>query len=125
MTEIPDWLNPVPSGDVGRRQLPGDPQQLDVVSEDQLQQMRKQLLESTLSTVVQALRGIFFPGPFGAALEQLAEWGGEVLNAQNLLDAMNGNYTGDNVVLLAIEAIFTPIRGLVNAIVEPLRIWLT
>ena len=124
----PDWLNPTPFGDVGRGQLPGDPQQWGVLSEDQLQQMRKQLLESVVSTVVQAVRGAFFPGPFGSALLQLAEWGGEVLNGQNLLDAINGNYTGpedQNVVLLAIQAIFVPIRGLVNAIVEPLRIWLT
>ena len=38
---IPDWLNPVPFGDVGHGQLPGDPQQWGVMSEEQLQQMRQ------------------------------------------------------------------------------------
>lgn len=70
----PNWLNPVPSGDVGHGPLPGDPQQWDVLSEDQLQQMRKQLLESVIASVVQAVQGLFVPGPFGAALEQLSEW---------------------------------------------------
>ena len=114
MTSIPDWLNPVPFGDVGRGQLPGNPQQLDVMSQDQLRQMREQLLESVLSSVVQAVRGLFFPGPFGAALEQLAEWSSEVLDAQTLLDAINGVYEGDNLVLLAIETIFNPIREFID-----------
>lgn len=107
---IPDWLNPVPFGVVGHGQLPGDPQQWDVMSEDQLQQMRLQLLESILSSVVQAVRGIFFPGPFGAALDQLIEWASLLLFGGDLLDAINGEYEGDNPVLQAIELILTPVR---------------
>lgn len=122
---IPDWLNPAPFGDVGHGQLPGDPQQWGVMSEDQLQQMRQQLLESVLSSVVQAVRGIFFPGPFGAALDQLVDWASEILNANNLLDAINGEYEGDNIAFLAIEAIFVPIRAVVNALGQPLAEWLT
>lgn len=71
---IPDWLNPVPFGDAGHGQLPGDPQQWEVLSEDQLQQMRKQMLESVIAAVVQAVQGLFVPGPFGTALDQLSEW---------------------------------------------------
>ena len=90
----PDWLNPVPFGDVGHAtvpgkpgQLPGDPQQWDVLSEDQLQQMRKQLLESVISSVVQAVGGLFVPGPFGAALDQLAEWAGNLPTFEQLFEA--------------------------------------
>jgi hypothetical protein len=122
---IPDWLNPVPFGDVGRVQLPGNPQQWDVMSEDQLQQMRKQLLESVIATVVQGVTGEFFPGPFGEALRQLWDWSSELLNAQNLLDAINGEYEGDNLAFIAIEAVFTPIRAVVTALGEPLAKWLT
>jgi hypothetical protein len=70
----PDWLNPVPFGDVAHGQLPGNTQQWDALSEDQLRQMREQLLESIISAVVQAVRGLFVPGPFGAALDQLSGW---------------------------------------------------
>jgi hypothetical protein len=122
---IPDWLNPVPFGDVGRVQLPGNPQQWDVMSEDQLQQMRKQLLESVIATVVQGVTGEFFPGPFGEALRQLWDWSSELLNAQNLLDAINGEYEGDNFAFIAIELVFEPIRAVVTALGEPLVEWLT
>ncbi len=77
-TTTPDWLNPVPFGDVGHGELPGTPQQRDVLSEDQARQMREQLLESILSSVVQAMRGLFVPGPFGAAFDQLSEWATDV-----------------------------------------------
>ena len=122
---IPDWLNPVPFGDVGRVQLPGNPQQWDVMSEDQLQQMRRQLLESVIATVVQGVRGAFFPGPFGEALSQLGDWAGELLNAQNLLDAINGEYEGDNLAFIAIELVFEPIRAVVDALGQPIAEWLT
>ncbi len=88
----PDWLNPVPFGDVGHAvaegkpgQLPGNPQQWDVLSDDQLQQMRKQLLESVLSSVVQAVRGLFVPGPFGAALDQLSDWANNLPSIQQAI----------------------------------------
>ncbi len=85
----PNWLNPVPAGDVGHGQLPGDPQQWGVLSEDQLQQMRKQLLESVVASVVQAVRGLFVPGPFGSAIEQLEQWASGVQQqiAENLAEA--------------------------------------
>ena len=123
MTEQPSWAGDVPSYTAVRGPLPAP--QWDEVSQNTLDDLRLRLRESVTESILMAVRGFFIPGPLGAAFEQLVDWSSEVLNAQNLLDAMNGNYTGDNGVLLAIEAIFTPIRGIVNAIVEPLREWLT
>ncbi len=123
MTEQPSWAGDVPSYTAVGGQLPLP--QWDEVSQNTLDDLRLRLRESVTEAILMAVRGYFIPGPLGEAFRQLVDWGTTVLNAQNLLDAMNGNYTGDNVVLLAIEAIFGPIRGLVNAIVEPLRIWLT
>ena len=126
MTEQPSWAGDVPSYTAVRGPLPAP--QWDEVSQNTLDDLRLRLRESVTESILMAVRGFFIPGPLGTALQQLASWGSEVLNAQNLLDAINGNYTGpedDNVVLLAIQAIFVPIRGLVNAIVQPLREWLT
>ena len=123
MTEQPSWAGDVPSYTAVRGPLPLP--QWDEVSQNTLDDLRLRLRESVTESILMAVRGFFIPGPLGTALQQLASWGSEVLNGQNLLDAMNGNYTGDNGVLLAIEAIFVPIRGIVNAIVEPLREWLT
>jgi len=87
----PGWLNPVPFGDVAHGQLPGNPPQPDVLSEDQMQQIRRQLLESILSSVVQAVRGLFVPGPFGSALHQLEEWANNIPVLDTLIQAITGS----------------------------------
>lgn len=114
MTEVPDWAIKVPQKIT---QLPPTNQWVGP-TQDQMQQMRKQLLESILSAVVQAIRGIFIPGPFGAALEQLQEWTedipGEVVdwvddNAginlgswEGFLDSLNDGKGIDLPVLMAV-----------------------
>lgn len=59
-------------------------------SQEQMRQLRQQLLESILAWVVQAVKGLFIPGGgFGSALEQLEDW------ANGLLDAVGlGEMTG-------------------------------
>ncbi|QPO16543.1 minor tail protein [Mycobacterium phage TelAviv] len=68
--EIPDWVRKVPRQ---VRKLPPN-NQWEGISEEMMQQLRGQLLESILSAVVQAIRGLFVPGPFGSAAEQLEQW---------------------------------------------------
>lgn len=90
MTEIPDWLNPTPGGTIGHPPDGLGLQQWNAPSEDELRHMRGQLLESVLSAVVQAVRGLFIPGPFGAALEQLVDWASNLPLIGPLVEAITG-----------------------------------
>ena len=123
MTETPSWAGNVPSYSGVRGPLPAP--QWDEVSQNTLDDLRLRLRESVTESILMAIQGFFIPGPLGTAFTALSEWAGEVLNAQTLLDAINGNYEGDNLVFIALEAVFTPIRGLVTALGEPLVEWLT
>ena len=91
MTEIPDWLNPTPGGTTGHPPDGGlGLQQWNAPSQDEMRHMRAQLLESVLSAVVQAVRGLFIPGPFGAALEQLVDWATGLPLIGPLVEAITG-----------------------------------
>lgn len=123
MTEQPLWAGNVPSYSGVRGPLPNP--QWDEVSQNTLDDLRLRLRESIAESIVMAIKGFVIPGPLGAALDQLAAWAGDILNVQNLLDAFNGVYEGDNLALLAIEALFTPIRELVSALGDPIIEWIT
>lgn len=82
MTEIPDWAINVPP-EPGVHNAPARQGQWEGMSQNQIGQLRGQLLESIISTITQALTGLFLPGPFGAAFDQLKDWAdnlGELVN---------------------------------------------
>lgn len=95
MTEVPDWLSPTPGGTIAHPADGSGLQQWNAPSQDEMRHMRAQLLESVLSAVVQAVRGLFIPGPFGAALEQLGDWASSLFDtAQAAFEAIM-NFVGD------------------------------
>lgn len=79
---IPDWAVNVPP-EPGVHNAPARSGQWEGMSQNQIAQLRGQLLESIISTITQALTGLFLPGPFGAAFDQLKDWAdniGEMVN---------------------------------------------
>lgn len=70
---IPEWVTAVPPSTGVHGPLPNG-NQWSGMSENQISQLRGQLLESILSTVVQGIAGLFIPGGFGAAFAQLKAW---------------------------------------------------
>ena len=123
MTETPSWAGNVPTYSGVRGPLPAP--QWDEVSQNTLDDLRLRLRESVTESILMAIQGFFIPGPLGTAFTALSDWASDLLNIQNLLDAFNGVYEGDNLALIAIEGLFTPIRGLVSALGDPLIEWLT
>ena len=123
MTEQPSWAGDVLSYTAVRGPLPLP--QWDEVSQNTLDDLRLRLRESITESILMAVRGFFFPGPLGTAFEQLFQWGQELLNGESLLAAIKGEYTGDRVILLAIQAAFAPVRALIQWFGEPLVEWLT
>lgn len=73
MTDIPDWAINVPP-EAGVHNAPARQGQWEGMSQNQVDMLRGQLLESIFSTITQALTGLFLPGPFGAAFDQLKNW---------------------------------------------------
>jgi hypothetical protein len=57
------------------------------MSQNQIAQLRGQLVESIVSTITQALTGLFLPGPLGTAFEQLKDW------ADNIGEAITESLT--------------------------------
>lgn len=73
MTDLPNWATQVPA-DSGVHNAPAPSGQWAGMSQNQLDALRGQLVESIISTVTQALTGLFLPGPLGSAFEQLKDW---------------------------------------------------
>lgn len=106
--EIPDWITSTPATPAVHN-TPEKQGKLEGLSQNQIETMRKQLLESIISTITQALTGLFLPGPLGAAFDQLKAWadsiGDAVLEGITALFARIEAATGvDLAVLLPIFA---------------------
>lgn len=76
----PDWVTKVPSTE-GVHSMPPQGQQLEQLREQQVDAMRKQLLESIIQVVVQAITGLFIPGGIGSAVQQLQNWAEDIYEA--------------------------------------------
>jgi len=87
VTEVPDWaINPPPQTGGVHGPFPKI-NAWDALPQDQINVISGKLTESILQVVVTALRGLFMPGPIGAAFDQLVDWANN-LGAQ-IVDFVN------------------------------------
>ena len=89
MTQPPDWATDTPSHPPVHTEPPRN-YQWDQMSQDELQAMRKRLIDSILQIIVQAVTGLFFPGGgiFGA-FNQLEDWADGLFGPDSPIDANN------------------------------------
>lgn len=86
LPEIPAWVTQIPA-EPAVHNAPGKGTQWEGMSQNQIAQLRGQLVESIVSTITQALTGLFLPGPLGTAFEQLKDW------ADNIGEAITESLT--------------------------------
>lgn len=110
MTEIPDWALSTPPNPAVHN-APAPPTQWEGMPQNQIDMLRGQLLESIVSTITQALTGLFLPGPFGAAFEQLKAWGDNISDA--VIEALSALFArieaATGVDLSALLPLFAPL----------------
>jgi hypothetical protein len=83
MTQPPDWAINTPSSQ-GVHTRPPRAYQWEGLSQDQMRALRQQLLESILAWVTQSLTGLYVPGGFGTAVDQLENWATDLMDVDNL-----------------------------------------
>jgi len=94
VTAVPDWVTGVPSTS-GVHTEPSRWTQWNDISDEQLHTMRDRLWESIISSITQALTGLFVPGPLGSALSQLTAWAADLPVIGPLVEALTGIIGGD------------------------------
>lgn len=111
MTAVPDWATAVPAISAVHNQ-PAPSYQWQGMSQDQLNVLRTNLVESILQVVVGLVQGILLPGPAGP---QLATW------AEQITSAFLGlNLSQPGAVAAAIEQAITQFSGGVQQVITAL-----
>jgi len=95
VTSPPDWAITTPSVPVHTE--PATSGGWESLSQDQLRGLRENLLRSLLGAVLQAVRGLFVPGPLQDVIDQLAGWASDLLDGNwggDLIEAITGIFGG-------------------------------
>lgn len=93
MTSPPDWV--VATSNVPVHTNPPTTGGWESLSQDQLGGLRDNLLRSLLATLLQAVRGLFVPGPLQDVIDQVAEWSADIPVIGDIVEAITGIEDGD------------------------------
>ena len=93
MTTPPDWVVTTPGASV--HTSPPTTRGWESLSQDQLRGLREGLLRSLLAMFLQAVRGLFIPGPLRDVLAQVSEWSAGIPILGDIVEAITGIEDGD------------------------------
>lgn len=92
MTSPPDYVLKPFFAEAHNR--PADSSQLTALSQDQVESLRGNLLESIMQVILQAITGVFTPGG-GSAFDQLGDWAVDIPIVGDFVEAITGIIGGD------------------------------
>jgi len=119
MTDIPDYILPASSTTQAVHTEPPKNYQWQSLSQDQLNQIRSNLITSILQVVIQAITGIFIPGGgLGGATGQLTNWASGIPILGDIVQALTGTFGGLDI-LGPLTGLFAPFINLFDGTGSP------